>query len=299
MAGDAEQLGAGVVGPADAGEPGRAAAHDVGHDRDRFHVVDGGRAAIEPDIGRERRLEPRLALLAFQAFEQRGFLAADIGAGAVMDDEVEIPAVDVVLADQLRLIGLIDRRLQVLALADEFAAHIDVAGMRAPWRSSAIRQPSTRRCGSCRMISRSLQVPGSDFVGIDHEIMRPLVDLLGHERPFEPGREAGAAAAAQARLLHLVDDGVAALFEDRLGAVPGAARARALRGPSPGGRRDCVKMRSLSASIGYALRGPAMTSCQRGRAADRRRELPAVLRAGLRRLAARDGVEHLARRSPA
>src|SRR6185437_15062309 len=35
-------------------------------------------ASIEPDIGGEWRLEPRLALLAFQAFEQRGFFAADI-----------------------------------------------------------------------------------------------------------------------------------------------------------------------------------------------------------------------------
>jgi len=32
----------------------------------------------------------------------------------------------------------------------------------APIAKPAMRQPSTRRCGSCRMISRSLQVPGSD-----------------------------------------------------------------------------------------------------------------------------------------
>ena len=96
-----------------------------------FDIVDGGGAAIEADIGRERRLQARLALLAFQAFEQRGFFAADIGAGAVMDIEVEIPAMDVVLADQLGVIGLVDRALQRFALADEFAADIDVAGMRA------------------------------------------------------------------------------------------------------------------------------------------------------------------------
>ena len=162
VAGNAEELGAGVVRPADAGEPGRAAPQDVGHDRDALDIVHRGRAAVEAHVGRERRLQPRLALLAFQAFEQRGLLAADIGAGAVMDVDVEIPAVDVVLADQLRLIGLVDRGLQALALADEFAADIDVAGMRAIAKP-AIRQPSTSRCGSCRMISRSLQVPGSDL----------------------------------------------------------------------------------------------------------------------------------------
>ena len=62
----------------------------VRRDRDDLDVVDGGRAAIEPDIGRERRLQPRLALLAFEAFQQRGLFAADIGAGAVMDVEIEI-----------------------------------------------------------------------------------------------------------------------------------------------------------------------------------------------------------------
>ena len=92
VAGNAEQLGAGVVRPADAREPRRAAAQDVGHHRDRLDVVDGGRAAVEPDIGRERRLQPRQALLAFEAFEQRGLLAADVGAGAVVDVEVEVAA---------------------------------------------------------------------------------------------------------------------------------------------------------------------------------------------------------------
>ncbi len=43
-----------------------------------FDVVHRGRAAVEPDIRRERRLEPRLALLALEALEQRRLLAADV-----------------------------------------------------------------------------------------------------------------------------------------------------------------------------------------------------------------------------
>src|SRR5579864_9380761 len=61
--------------------------------------------------------------------------------------------------------------------------------------------------------------------------MRAAVGLLGHERPFQAGRKAGAAAPAQAGSLHLVDDLVAAALQDRLGAVPGAARTRALEAP--------------------------------------------------------------------
>src|SRR6202035_2235203 len=71
---------------------------------------------------------------------------------------------------------------------------------------------------------------GLRLVGIDHEIGRPPVRLLRHERPFQPGRETGAATPAQAGGLDLVDDVVAPLLEDRLGAVPGAAAARAVEG---------------------------------------------------------------------
>ena len=39
---------------------------------------------------------------------------------------------------------------------------------------------------------------GLGLVGIDHEIVRTAVGLLRHERPFEAGGKAGAAAAAQA-----------------------------------------------------------------------------------------------------
>ncbi len=41
------------------------------------------------------------------------------------------------------------------------------------------------------------------LVGVDHQIVRPLAQHLGHERPLQPGAEARAAAAAQARVLDL------------------------------------------------------------------------------------------------
>ena len=97
-------------------EPLRAAPQDRRYDRDRLNIVHRGRAAIKPAIRRERRLQARLALLAFQAFQQRGFFAADIGAGAAVDVNVEIIARAAgVLADQPGFIGLVDRRLQRLA----------------------------------------------------------------------------------------------------------------------------------------------------------------------------------------
>jgi hypothetical protein len=77
------------------------APQDRRRNRDGFDVVDRGRAAIKARTSRERRLEARLALLAFQAFDHRGFFAADIGARAAVDEDVEIIARAAgVLADQ-------------------------------------------------------------------------------------------------------------------------------------------------------------------------------------------------------
>ena len=148
----------------------------------------------------------------------------------MVDVEIERPAVHVVLADQLCLIGLIDRGLQPLALTDEFAAHVDVAGMRA--HREAREQAAFHQ--QVRIMPHDLAVlagAGLGLVGVDDEVMRPAVIVLRHERPLQPGRKAGAAAATQARRLHLVDDPVPALLDDGLRAVPGAARPRALEAP--------------------------------------------------------------------
>src|SRR5260370_15585935 len=231
MAGNAKQLCPDIVGAADGGEPGRAASQNVRRDRDRLDVVDRGRTAVETDIGREWRFQARLAFFALQAFQQRRLFAADIGAGAVRHIEVERPAVDIVLADQLCLIGLIARGLQMLTLADEFAADVDVAGMRA--HREAREQAAFDQ--EMRIMPHDLAVlagAGLGLIGIDHEIARPAVGgFLPHERPCQPGRKARAAPAAQAGGLHLVDDPVAALVDDRLGAVPGAAAPRTFEAP--------------------------------------------------------------------
>ena len=195
VAGDAEQFGAGVVRPADARKPVPAATQDCRHNRDGFDVVDGGGTAVDADVCRKRRLQPRHAFLAFEAFKKRRLFAANVGARAVMDVTLEIPAVDIVLADQLRFLGLIDRGLQALALADEFAADIDVANMR-PHRE---RRDETTLDEQMRVVAHDVPVlarAGLGFVGIDDEIVRPFFYFLRHKGPLQAGRKTCAAAAA-------------------------------------------------------------------------------------------------------
>src|SRR5207253_3910527 len=102
---------------------------------------------------------------------------------------------------------------------------------------AAIHRPAGNQAAlnqEMRIVPHDLAVlagAGLGLVGVDHEIMRPVADRLRHERPFHAGWEAGAAAAAQARGLDLVDDDLAALVEDRLGVIPGATLARAFKAP--------------------------------------------------------------------
>ena len=74
------------------GKPRRAIANDRRHAGKTLRVVDRRRLAVQTEVGRERRLEARLALLAFQRLEQRRFFAADIGACADESVKIEIDA---------------------------------------------------------------------------------------------------------------------------------------------------------------------------------------------------------------
>src|SRR3982074_2511181 len=66
-----------------------AAGEDEGDRRERQHVVDHGGLAEQALVRGQRRLGADDAAAAFEAFQQRGFLAADIGAGADADFKIE------------------------------------------------------------------------------------------------------------------------------------------------------------------------------------------------------------------
>ena len=123
-----------------------------------------------------------------------------------MQVDLEIPAMNIVLADQLGCIGLVDGGLQALTLADIFASDIDVADGRAH-RETGIEAAFQEEL---RVMPHDLAILAGArlrFVGIDDQVGRTRVGL-GHERPFEAGREAGSATAAQAGGLDFLDDPV-------------------------------------------------------------------------------------------
>ena len=146
-------------------EPPRTVAENRGHRRHGLGVVDGGGRSVETVVGRERRLEARLARLAFQRLQQGSFLAADIGARTDKGVEIEVDAgVVKVVADKTGFAGLAHSGIESLhGLTLELAANVVVAhrgahgvaadGHALDYRMGVVAGGSPDR-GRCRARSR-------------------------------------------------------------------------------------------------------------------------------------------------
>jgi len=75
--------------------------------------------------------------------------------------------------------------------------------------------PSIIWCGSISISGRSLHVPGSDSSALQITYFG-FGESLGHERPLHAVGKARAAAPAQARLLHFINDRLRRHFLQRL-----------------------------------------------------------------------------------
>ena len=178
--------------------------------RHRLDVVDDGRRGVEALDGRERRLRARLAALALERLEQRRLLAADVCAGAAVHEDRDVTA------DVGPVLELLERgdedlvRPRVLAAdVDEHRLRLDAVRGDQAALDEPVRDP--------REDLVVLEAAGLRLVGVDDEVVR-LGDRvgLGDERPLQPGGEEGAATAAQAGRLQLLDHRVG-LHRARLG----------------------------------------------------------------------------------
>ena len=198
VSGEREDASAGRVLEAELRVLGAAEFEHRRCGRDRLDVVDGGRRRVEARDGGERRLRPRLAALSLERLEQRGLLAADVGAGAAVEDDRD--AVEDVLGAHL-----LERRDEHLVLRLVLTADIDEHVRRLD-----------RMCGDQRALEEAERDAEHDLavlegarlglIGVDHEVVR-LRELvrLRDEAPLHPGWEERTAAAPQARGLEFVD----------------------------------------------------------------------------------------------
>ena len=142
--GQSEEPGAGRRALAERGERVAAVGDDPGQIGHGLDVVDDGRLSVKADGGgKVRRLDAREAALSLEALEQRGLLAADVGARARMDHDVEREArAEDVRAEGTVGVRLVARPLQALEAEGEFAPAVDERP--APRRSRRPRSSSPR-----------------------------------------------------------------------------------------------------------------------------------------------------------
>ena len=187
VAGQAEELRSGRALGADRGERLAALEQDERDVGQRLDVVDDGRLAEQPDLDRERRLVARLAALALDRLEERRLLAADVGAGAApeLDVEGEARAQDVG-AEQAGRAGRGDRASRRAPRPPGTRRGCRGSPCDAPVAKAAIVIASTIANGSPSSRTRSLNVPGLGFVGVADEVVR--LGGLGRRRRPTCGR---------------------------------------------------------------------------------------------------------------
>ncbi|MPM97239.1 hypothetical protein SDC9_144412 [bioreactor metagenome] len=155
--------------------------------------------ALPAAVGRERRAETRGAALAFQRSDERGFLAADEGAGALLDDDLQLaPADDV----ELVFADLPDGDFEVADRHRIFGAAVDEQLGRAGGVGGDQHafEHLVRNRFHQRAVHERARVA---LVGVaDQDLLRCVFG--GEEAPLGSGREAAAAASAQAGELHFV-----------------------------------------------------------------------------------------------
>ena len=150
---------------------------------------------------------PRLAAPALERGHQGGRLAADEGAAAAADPQVEAEArCRGCLAEQAELARLVDGAREALDRHRVLLAHVHVTLARAHrvGADDHALEHAVRVALEQRVVHERA---GVALVGVaDHVLelaLRPAARL-----PLAAGREAGAAAAAQAGALDLVEDGL-------------------------------------------------------------------------------------------
>jgi hypothetical protein len=205
VAADAEQLGAAVFLGTKAGEPFRAVQHDERHIAQRLDVVDRGRALVKTGHCGERRLDAGLCALPLERFDERRLLAGFVRPGAAVHVNIAVEAAAENVAAKIPgLIRALDLRFQNLLNVIELAANIDVGDLCAD-RVAGDRATLDKEVRVALHQNVVLEGARLAFIRVTADVLRPG-RVLEDELPFHPGWKAGAAAAAQPRGLHLLDD---------------------------------------------------------------------------------------------
>ena len=206
MTADAEEAGAGVVRRANLRVVVAAHLDDVLHVAERLHVVHDGRTLVEAEHGGKiRRLDARVRPLALERFDQARLLAADVGAGtAVHENVATVVRPENLRPDEICRARLGDGVFQDPRAVGHLAADIDVRLLHVV-RPGGDHDPLDQLVRVLVNDVAVLERARLGFVRVDDKVDW-LAALAVDEPPLHAARETRAAATPQPGAFHLVDD---------------------------------------------------------------------------------------------
>ena len=215
LTGKSEDLGTLRSLGTDLAEPLGALVDDNGDIGERFDVVDDRRAAPETLDRRERRTGLRHTAVTLDRLEKSRLFAADerAGAEAELDVEVEVAAENL-LAQKAEVASLLNGDLETLNGERIFRADVNVA-LRSADREAGDRHGLEDGVGIALERGAVHVGAGVALVGVTDHVLLAL-GLLHGELPLHTGGEARAAATAETRLEHLIDDLLGRHLEENL-----------------------------------------------------------------------------------
>ena len=215
LTGKSEDLGTLRGLGTDLAEPLGALVDDDGDVGERFDVVDDRRAAPETLDRRERRTGLRHTAVTFDRLEKSRLFAADERAGAEAELDVEIEvAAENLLAQETEVASLLNGDLETLNGERIFCADVNVA-LRSADREAGDRHGLEDGVGIALERGAVHVGAGVALVGVTDHVLLAL-GLLHGELPLHTGGESRAAAAAETRLEHLIDDLLGRHLEENL-----------------------------------------------------------------------------------
>src|SRR5437588_3757884 len=205
VAREGEHAGAGRAALAEGGIGAAPVEDDPGQVRKGLHVVDHGGGAVEADGGGEIwGLDAGEAALALQALEEGRLLAADVGAGTGVNDQVDPPpGSEDVVADGAVLVGLVDGRRHALEAQGELTPDVD-EGLGRPGGVGADQRGFDDLVGIVQQELVVLERGRLALVPVDHQVDGLC---LAQHRPFPARLETGSAPTQQVRRRDLLGYG--------------------------------------------------------------------------------------------
>mmetsp|Transcript_29109 Transcript_29109/g.45021 ORF Transcript_29109/g.45021 Transcript_29109/m.45021 type:complete len:208 (-) Transcript_29109:323-946(-) len=185
MSRDAKQLGSRVLGSTKAGKPISAPSQDGGGNGNSLNIGHSSRATIQPNVGRERRLQSRLASITLQALNQRSFLSTNVSSSSSMDVNFHRPATATsIRSKKTRSSCLCDGFFKAVTFKNELTSNVDVSsmGMHSPSSNEATLN---QLMGIVSHDFSVLTGSGFSLVGVNNKVVGPVVIFL-HKRPFQP-----------------------------------------------------------------------------------------------------------------